>query len=53
VRKIDGDPSISGLQMPRLRPPLPDSVRAVIRNWADAGAPADSVPLGAAPFPAD
>lgn len=53
VRKIDGDPSITGAQMPRFQPPLDPAVRQVIRNWADAGAPADSVPLAPTPFLTD
>ena len=50
VRKIDGGPGILGMQMPRGAAPLPDTVRDVIRNWANAGAPADSVPVAPDPF---
>ncbi len=53
VRKIDGGPGILGQQMPRGAPPLPASVRDVIRNWANAGAPADSVAVAPSPFSAD
>ena len=45
IRKLDGGPSITGMQMPRGAPALPDSVRDVIRNWTNEGALADSVPV--------
>lgn len=44
LRKLDGGPAISGQQMPLGGEPLPDSVRDVIRNWANQGALPDSVP---------
>ena len=43
VRKIDGDPRITGQQMPLGAPPLSNSLRDVIRNWVDQGALPDSV----------
>lgn len=38
VKKLEGDPSIEGLQMPRGMPPLSESQIALVRNWINAGA---------------
>lgn len=38
VWKVEGDPRISGLQMPRGRDPLADAEMEAIRNWIADGA---------------
>ena len=38
VRKLEGGPGISGLQMPRGRAPLPQEQIAIIRQWIADGA---------------
>ena len=39
VRKIEGDPSINGQQMPRGGPPLSTDLIEMIRAWTLDGAP--------------